>query len=305
MFNFTEEWEARMSIDKLKNCLLACVCVLWQLPMFSMQAIYIVDGVRFKLYKGDITRHPVDVIVNAANSHLLGGSGVDGAIHEAAGPELLKYNMKIPASLIGDEEVRCPVGQVVVTPSFNLKDNGIAYIIHAHGPHGSTPKRAGMLSQCYQQAIEVANGLKIYGDPVRSIAFPAISVGIFGYPKQEATFIAVGSVMEIIHQLKVQGSLNLNEVCFMLYDQNPDVEELCALYVKACNYFADRIEMRQRESQGLDKVKAVMKNICISTWQKGALVWRKAISFISKPVSCGISYLSVATRVLMPWLFRR
>lgn len=293
-----------MNIDRLKIYLLFFICNVWQLSLFPMQAVYKVDGVRFKLCKGDITQQCVDVIVNAANGHMLGGAGVDGAIHKAAGPGLLKYNMNLPFQEIDGKKVRCQVGQVVITPSFDLKNVGISYIIHANGPHGTMQKRAGLLTQCYQQAIETANKLKINCVPVSSIAFPVISVGIFGYPKQEAIYIAVGSVMGIVHQLKTQGRLNLNEVCFVIYDHDTAVEELCTLYMNACNYFADRIEMQEREIQGLGKVKAVIKNISVATWQKGVSVLQLVANLVRKPMDSGLSYIGAATHILAPWFSR-
>ena len=138
-----------------------------------------------KLTQGDITILEVDAIVNAANQVMLGGGGVDGAIHDAAGPELYKACLKVPEVRPG---VRCPTGEARITPGFRLPAK---FVIHTVGPvyrdgqHGEPEK----LAACYRNslALAVENGCT-------SIAFPCISTGIYGYPKEAAAQIAVREV---------------------------------------------------------------------------------------------------------------
>jgi len=134
-----------------------------------------------EVVRGDITREQVDAIVNAANPSLRGGGGVDGAIHRAAGPRLAEAGAAIAP---------CTTGQAVATPAFRL-DPPVKYIIHTVGPvwNGGGRGEAGALAACYRRSLEVADELG-----VRSIAFPAISTGIYGYPKSDATEIAVATL---------------------------------------------------------------------------------------------------------------
>lgn len=127
----------------------------------------------------DITTLEVDAIVNAANSSLLGGGGVDGAIHRAAGPELLDYCKKVGPS---------QTGQVTYTPGFNLPAKAV---LHAVGPvwQGGGHGEAKMLRACYDKALHLCDVHEL-----RSVAFPAISTGIYGYPLQQATEVAVATV---------------------------------------------------------------------------------------------------------------
>jgi len=130
---------------------------------------------------GDITKLNVDAIVNAANSSLLGGGGVDGAIHRAAGPELLKACIQLQG---------CAAGDAKVTPGFNLPAR---FIIHTVGPvwRGGGQHEAETLASCYQRSLEVAETLG-----AKSVAFPAISTGAFGYPVEKAAQVAIKSIME-------------------------------------------------------------------------------------------------------------
>jgi O-acetyl-ADP-ribose deacetylase (regulator of RNase III) len=151
---------------------------------------------RITVVRGSITAVEVDAIVNAANERMLGGGGVDGAIHAAAGPELLEACKNVP--LVGPG-VRCPTGEARITPGFRLPAK---YVIHTVGPvwRGGRFNEAELLAACYSNSLALAAE---YG--LRSIAFPAISCGAFGYPLEEACSIAVDTIER---RLKAGGSLN-------------------------------------------------------------------------------------------------
>ncbi len=135
-----------------------------------------------EIVRDDITTLDVDAIVNAANERMLGGGGVDGAIHDAAGERLYEACLAVPEVRPG---VRCPTGQSRITPGFNLPAR---YVIHTVGPiwRGGRDGEAELLASCYRSALMLARQHHL-----RSVAFPAISCGAYGYPLDEAAVIAL------------------------------------------------------------------------------------------------------------------
>ncbi len=152
-----------------------------------------------ELVQGDITQQDTDAIVNAANSTLLGGGGVDGAIHRAGGPQILEECKKLGG---------CETGDAKLTTGGNLKAK---YVIHAVGPvyHSGTGNEADLLASCYQRCLEIA-----VGNGIQSIAFPSISTGAYRYPVEEASKIALETVKEFVEK---ESAVSL--VRFVLFDE--------------------------------------------------------------------------------------
>lgn len=145
-------------------------------------------GARIEILEGDITRlpTPVDAIVNAANEGLRGGGGVDGAIHRAAGPGLLEACLRLPEISPG---ARCPTGEARVTGAFALPAR---FVIHAVGPsYRGAPDDARLLASAHRACLRLA-----VERGARSVAFPAISCGVYGYPADEAAAIAIAVARE-------------------------------------------------------------------------------------------------------------
>ncbi len=153
-----------------------------------------------ELVRGDITRESVDAIVNAANSSLLGGGGVDGAIHRRGGPAILEDCRKLRASHFGKG---LPTGQAVATTAGDLDAR---WVIHTVGPvFSATEDRSDLLASCYRESLRVADELG-----ARTVAFPAISTGVYRYPMEDAARIAVDTVRTAL--------TDVEEVRFVLFD---------------------------------------------------------------------------------------
>jgi O-acetyl-ADP-ribose deacetylase len=156
------------------------------------------ENPRLVLHQGDITILTVDAIVNAANTALRGGGGVDGAVHRAAGPELLQECLRIGG---------CPTGEARITRAYRLPAR---YVIHAVGPvwRGGDAGEGALLVSCYRNALRL-----VVEHEIRSIAFPAISTGIYGFPADRAARIAVGEAQAFLAQ-----NLSVERLVFCCFD---------------------------------------------------------------------------------------
>ncbi|HOK06496.1 MAG TPA: O-acetyl-ADP-ribose deacetylase [Syntrophales bacterium] len=158
----------------------------------------VIGKTTLSLIQGDITQEDTDAIVNAANSRLAGGAGVDGAIHRAGGPSIMEECRKIGG---------CPTGQAVITTGGNLKAR---WVIHTVGPvyQGGGKGEAGLLASAYRESLKLASSRKL-----KSIAFPAISTGVYSYPLAEAARIALKTTIDYLRDHS-----DLELVRFVLFD---------------------------------------------------------------------------------------
>ncbi len=156
---------------------------------------------KLNLIERDITQFEGDAIVNAANSSLIGGGGVDGAIHRAGGSEILEACKKIV-----DNQGTCPPGQAVITTAGKMKAK---FVIHTVGPiwRGGNKNEASILAECYKNSLKLA-----LQNHCKTIAFPNISTGVYGFPKAEAAKIAVSTVREFLK--KTEDVISVTFVCF-------------------------------------------------------------------------------------------
>jgi O-acetyl-ADP-ribose deacetylase len=167
-------------------------------PGRGVVAVHI-NQAQLELVQGDIAQQDADAIVNAANSSLLGGGGVDGAIHRAAGPELLAECRTLGG---------CPTGEAKITKGYRLKAR---HVIHTVGPiYRGSPHDAELLASCYRRSLEVASASHL-----RSVAFPSISTGAYGYPVDQAAPVALKTVIEYL-----KAHADIEWVRFVLYDQH-------------------------------------------------------------------------------------
>jgi len=162
-----------------------------------------IKNTSLKILQGDITMQNTQAIVNAANSSLLGGGGVDGAIHRAGGPEILEHCKRIR-----NERGTLPPGNAVITPAGNMISE---YVIHTVGPiwRGGKNKEPEVLRNCYQIVLSLAQN-----EFIKSVSFPSISTGIYGYPIEKASKIALATVIEYI---EIHGFFE--EIRFVLFSK--------------------------------------------------------------------------------------
>jgi O-acetyl-ADP-ribose deacetylase (regulator of RNase III) len=163
----------------------------------------IVNQARLSIIQGDITKQATDAIVNAANSGLMGGGGVDGAIHRAGGPAIREECQQIVA-----RQGRLPTGKAVITTGGNL---GARYVIHTVGPvwQGGNKGEATLLASAYGESLKLAAA-----HALASISFPSISTGAYGYPLAEAAMVALKTVVSFLKE----PATSVKEVVFVLFD---------------------------------------------------------------------------------------
>jgi len=162
-----------------------------------------INGTKVSIIQGDITRQATDAIVNAANSGLMGGGGVDGAIHRAGGPAILEECKQVVS-----RQGRLPTGKAVITTGGNLKAK---FVIHTVGPvwHGSNKGEPELLASAYRESLKVATE-----NNLSSISFPSISTGAYGYPVAGAAKVAMNTVVSFLKE----GVTSIKEIVFVLFD---------------------------------------------------------------------------------------
>ena len=162
-----------------------------------------INQVKLTITKGDITQQATDAIVNAANSSLMGGGGVDGAIHRAGGPTILEGCKQIVS-----RQGRLPTGKAVITTAGNLKTK---YVIHTVGPvwYGGSRGEAKLLESAYGESLKLAAE-----NNLTSVSFPSISTGAYGYPVDKAAKVALGTVASVLRE----ATTSIKEVIFVLFD---------------------------------------------------------------------------------------
>jgi len=173
-----------------------------------------INRTKLSIIQGDITRQATDAIVNAANPSLMGGGGVDGAIHRTGGPAILEECKQLVA-----RQGRLPTGKAVITTGGNLKAK---YVIHTVGPiwHGGSGNEAELLASAYRESLRLAADRNLTG-----LSFPSISTGAYGYPVNKAASIAVSTVASF---LKEQAT-SIKEVVFVLFDSRTYESYISAL----------------------------------------------------------------------------
>jgi len=164
----------------------------------------LINQTKLSLIQGDITKQATDAIVNAANSSLMGGGGVDGAIHRAGGPAILEECKQIVA-----RQGRLPTGKAVITSGGNLKAK---HVIHTVGPiwHGGNEGEPELLASAYRESLKVAAD-----NDINTISFPSISTGAYGYPIAEAAQVAISTVASFLKEY----AASLKEVIIVLFDR--------------------------------------------------------------------------------------
>lgn len=162
-----------------------------------------INRAKLSIIRGDITRQATDAIVNAANSGLMGGGGVDGAIHRAGGPAILEECKQVVS-----RQGRLPTGKAVITTGGNLKAK---FVIHTVGPvwHGGSKGEPELLASAYRESLKVATE-----NNLSSISFPSISTGAYGYPVAEAAKVAMNTVVSFLKE----GVTSIKEIVFVLFD---------------------------------------------------------------------------------------